>query len=96
MKPHTQAVREAQAWERIRTEAKRLAAEMGSDAQGLDATHRDVSLQQLFRVEALADFLAGVHAAPSAPAAPEPKSEPKSETKPDPGNTTEVQRERTK
>jgi len=85
MKPHTQAVREAQAWERIRTEAKRLAAEMGSDAQGLDATHRDVSLQQLFRVEALADFLAGVHAAPPAP-----------EAKPEAGKTTEVRRERTK
>lgn len=63
MKPHTQAVREAQAWERIWTEARRLAQESGRDAAGLDVTHRDVSLQQLFRVEALADFLAGVIAA---------------------------------
>jgi len=51
----------------------------------LDATHRDVSLQQLFRVEALADFLSGVHAAPPAP-----------EAKPEAGKTTEVRRERTK
>lgn len=88
MKPHTQAVREAQAWERIQAAVKRLAKEAGVDVPGLDITHRDPGLQQLFRVEALADFLEGAKLPQIEPPQPEPvKVEAKQ---------PEVRRERTK
>lgn len=78
MKPHTQAVREAQAWERIEAAAQRLAAEAGVQVVGLDATHRDPGLQQLFRMEALADFLEG---ATLTAVQPEPAKGKKTEAK---------------
>lgn len=70
MKPHTQAVRQAQAWARIQAAVERRAAAAGVKVAGLDATHRDPSLQQLFRMEALADYLESD--APAAQPAPEP------------------------
>ena len=95
MKPHTQAVREAQAWERIRAAVKRLASEAGGDVPGLDATHRDAGLQQLYRVEALADFLEG--ATLPKPETPAPDPVPvQPEVKPDPVKQPEVRRDRTK
>jgi hypothetical protein len=57
MKPHTLAVREAQAWDRILAAVKAKAKAEGVQVSGLDATHRDPALQQLFRMEALADLL---------------------------------------
>lgn len=57
MKPHAQAVRDAQAWERILAAAKMQAAANGVEATSLDATHRDPALQRLFRMEALAGIL---------------------------------------
>ena len=57
MKPHTQAVREAQAWNRIMLAIKKRAKAENADASGLDVTNRDPALQQMFRMEALADFL---------------------------------------
>lgn len=65
MKPHTLAVREAQAWGRIETAAKVLAKRAGVQADGLDATHRDPSLQMLFRMEGLADLLESLAGAPA-------------------------------
>jgi hypothetical protein len=59
MKPHTQAVREAQAWNRILLAIKARAKADNADASSLDVTNRDPGLQQLFRMEALADFLEG-------------------------------------
>jgi hypothetical protein len=59
MKPHTQAVREAQAWNRILLAIKKRAKADNADASSLDVTNRDPGLQQLFRMEALADFLEG-------------------------------------
>jgi hypothetical protein len=57
MKPHTQAVREAQAWNRILAAVKAQATAAGADSSALDVTNRDPALQQMFRMEALADFL---------------------------------------
>lgn len=73
MKPHSQAVREAQAWDRILAAVKAQAKRDGVEVSGLDVTHRDPSLQQLFRMEALADFLEGKTAAPKAEKKPEGK-----------------------
>lgn len=86
MKPHTQAVREAQAWERIQAAVRKRAQAAGVEVAGLDVTHRDPSLQQLFRMEALADFLEA-DAPLAEPAAPEP-----AEVKP--AEVKEVKRER--
>jgi hypothetical protein len=78
MKPHAQAVREAQAWDRILGAVTRQAQAAGVKTEGLDATHRDPSLQRLFRMEALAAHLEGVEAAQ----APKPaKAEGKAEGK---------------
>jgi hypothetical protein len=57
MKPHTQAVREAQAWNRIMAAIKANAYAVGLDSSSLDVTNRNPALQQMFRMEALADFL---------------------------------------
>ena len=67
MKPHTLAVREAQAWDRILAAVKAKAKAEGVQVSGLDATHRDPALQQLFRMEALADLLEA-QAEPAKPA----------------------------
>ena len=69
MKPHTQAVREAQAWDRILAAIKAQAKANGVDAASLDVAHRVPGLQQLFRMEALADFLEGEESATPAAAA---------------------------
>jgi len=59
MTPHSQAVRGAQAWDRIVVAIAKQAKAGGVRVNGLDATHRDPALQQLFRMEALADYLEG-------------------------------------
>ena len=83
MKPQIQAVRGAQAWGRIEAAVAAQAKAAGVKVEGLDATHRDPGLQQLFRMEALADFLEGMNK----PAVEEPKPEAKK---------TEAKNERTK
>lgn len=80
MKPHTQAVREAQAWARIQAAVEKRAAAAGVKVAGLDATHRDPSLQQLFRMEALAAYLESA-VAPQAEPQPEPEAKPAKEGK---------------
>ena len=80
MKPHTQAVREAQAWARIQAAVEKRAAAAGVKVAGLDATHRDPSLQQLFRMEALAAYLESADA-PQAEPQPEPEAKPAKEGK---------------
>jgi hypothetical protein len=77
MKPHTLAVREAQAWDRILAAVKAKAKAEGVQVSGLDATHRDPALQQLFRMEALADLLE----AQAEPVKPAKTTEKKSEGK---------------
>ena len=77
MKPHTQAVREAQAWARIQAAVQRQRAAAGGKVEGLDATHRDPVLQQLFRMEALAAYLEGA----GAPANEEPPAKAHKEGK---------------
>ena len=66
MKHQIRAVREAQAWQRIEAAIQVQAAAAGVKAVGLDATHRDPALQQLFRVEALADYLEAQNVKPEA------------------------------
>ena len=80
MKPHTQAVREAQAWERIQAGVEKQGAAAGVKVAGPDATHRDPSLQQLFRMEALAAYLESA-GAPQAEPQPEPEAKPAKEGK---------------
>lgn len=72
MKPHIQAVREAQAWDRILAAVEQQARAAGVEVNGLAATHRDPELQRLFRMEALADFLESTAQQPAQETAPEP------------------------
>ncbi len=67
MKPHAQAVREAQAWARIQAAIEQRAAAAGVKVEGFDATHRDPALQQLFRMEALAAYLEAENERAAAP-----------------------------
>jgi hypothetical protein len=59
MKPHTQAVREAQAWNRVLLAIKGRALAEGKDTSSLDVANRNPNLQRLFQLEAIADFLEG-------------------------------------
>lgn len=75
MKPHTQAVREAQAWNRIMLAIKERATAEGKDVSVFDVTHRNPNLQELFQKEAVADYLDPEGAAP-APAEATPTAQP--------------------
>jgi len=73
MKPHTQAVREAKAWNRIMLAIKERALAEGKDTSGFDVTHRNPNLQELFQKEAVADYLDPEGAAPPPTEQPEPE-----------------------
>jgi hypothetical protein len=75
MKPHTQAVREANAWNRILLAIKERATAEGKDVSVFDVTHRNPNLQELFQKEAVADYLDPEGAAPP-PAEATPTAQP--------------------
>jgi len=81
MKPQIQAVRFAQAWASIEESVTAEAKAAGVKVEGLDATHRDPELQQLFRMEALAAFYKGKRTPAQEPVKPA-KEAPKVEAKP--------------